>query len=206
MSTTATDIVIRKGSTFSKVIRWAAEPLIYKPITGITKAAPPVITATGHGVPNGWRVAVASVIGMRDINGKSLTKGGVPFDSEFHKATVLTANTLSLNDVNALDFTAYTSGGTLVYFTPVDLNGYTARMQIRLTEVAADPALVSLTTENGGIAIDNTAKTITLTIAATATDDLTFLAGVYDLELISSTGVVTPLLKGNVTVEAEVTR
>jgi hypothetical protein len=57
-----------------------------------------------------------------------------------------------------------------------------------------------------GIALDDTVKTILLTISATDTAALTFLAGVYDLELVSGSGVVTQILKGNITVDTEVTR
>ena len=49
------DLSIIQGDTFSQIIRWETEPIVYSPITGITQAAPAVITATSHGVPNGWR-------------------------------------------------------------------------------------------------------------------------------------------------------
>ena len=205
MSCASQDFVIQKGKTFSRILRWESLPLVYKAITGVTQAAPVVITAAGHGVPDGWRVAVVSVQGMRDLNAKVLSKGAVPGASEFHKATVLTSATLALNDVNSLEFTAYTSGGTVIYYTPVDLASYTARMQIRNTETAAT-ILFSLTTEDSRIAIDNTAKTITLTISAVDTAAITFAAGVFDLELVSPSGVVTQLLKGNIVVEEEITK
>lgn len=85
----------------------------------------------------------------------------------------------------------------------MDLTGYTARLAVK--DKIGGTVLLSLTTENGGIAIDNVAKTITLTIAATATDDFTWTRGVYDLELISPAGVVTALISGKVTVTKEVT-
>lgn len=201
MTCASQDLVIRKGATFSVVIRWESPPYIYKAITAITKAAPVRITATGHGVPDGWRVAVMSAGGMRQINAKN----NPPRENEFRPATVVDANTVDLNEVNSLDFNAYTSGGTLIYRTPVDLTGATARMQIRDTAESED-ILFSLTTENGRIIIDNTAKTITLKILAVDTDDLPFLTGVYDLEFVAADATVTALLQGTVTVEAEVTR
>ena len=54
-------------------------------------------------------------------------------------------------------------------------------------------------------ATDNAAKTITLTIEATATDDFAWTKGVYDLEMISATGKVTAILSGRVSVSKEVT-
>jgi len=174
---------------------------VYKAITGITTAAPARITSPAHGVPDGWSVAVVSVQGMRQINAKY----DPPRSNEFHKATVVDSNTVDLFDVNAAGFTAYASGGYLQYLTPVDLAGFTARMQIRLTAEAEDPPLVSLTSSSG-ITLNNTTKTITITISAADTADLDFAAGVFDLELISGSGVVTSLLQGTITVEDEVTR
>lgn len=87
----------------------------------------------------------------------------------------------------------------------VNLTGYTARMQIRPTAASATTTL-SLTTENGRIALGGAAGTITLTISAT--DSAAIAAGryVYDLELVSAGGIVTRLLQGIVTVSANVTR
>jgi hypothetical protein len=201
MSCATQDFTIVKGKTFSRVLRWESSPLVYKAITGITQAAPVVITAVGHGLPDGWRVAVTSVQGMREINAKVPGKGEVPLSSGFHKATVLSSSTISLNDVNSLEFSAYTSGGTLVYYTPVSLAGATARLQIRATEEAT-AVLLNLVSPTD-IVLDDTAKTITITISATVTAAFTFLTGVYELEITIS-GVVTQLLRGSVTVVEEV--
>ena len=61
-------ITIKKGKTFSRVLRPTAPPFIYRPITAITKAAPVGIKAVGHGLVNGQYVAVVSVKGMAEIN------------------------------------------------------------------------------------------------------------------------------------------
>ena len=65
--------------------------------------------------------------------------------------------------------------------------------------------LLSLTTVNGGIVVDEAADKITLLISATDTAALTWSKGVYDLEMVSPGGVVSALLTGTVTVKAEVT-
>lgn len=85
----------------------------------------------------------------------------------------------------------------------VDLTGYTARMKIKHRTGA--PALETLTTENGKIALGGSDGTILLTLTATDTEDLEAAAAVYDLELVSPGGVVTRLLKGDVLIDAEVT-
>lgn len=87
----------------------------------------------------------------------------------------------------------------------VDLTGYTARMQIR--QSVRNPAvLVELTTENGGITLGGAAGTVDLLLTSTETAALTARAGVYDLELIDSEGIVTRLLQGAVEISPEVTR
>lgn len=87
---------------------------------------------------------------------------------------------------------------------PVNLTGYTARMHIRKTLSGTDP-MISLTTENGRIALDSSNGRITLTISATDTSNLT-VGGVYDLELVAPSGVVTRLIQGVVELSKEVTR
>ncbi len=65
--------------------------------------------------------------------------------------------------------------------------------------------LLSLTTENGGIVIDSVEKTITRNISAIDTAALTWVRGVYDMELVAPDGTVTPLGDGTVVVRREVT-
>lgn len=81
-------------------------------------------------------------------------------------------------------------------------------MHVRAT-VDASTTIIELTTANGRIALGNTVATkgqVTLTIAANTTTTLTPGLYVYDLELVSSTGVVDRILEGNFKVSAEVTR
>ena len=87
----------------------------------------------------------------------------------------------------------------------VNLTGYTARMQVRSTLESAT-SVVELTTANGRIALGGAAGTITLTISATDSAALTAGRGVYDLELVSGSGIVTRLLQGVATISRNVTR
>lgn len=89
--------------------------------------------------------------------------------------------------------------------TPVNLGGYTARMMARAT-VGAPTPFITLTTENGGIALGGALGTVTLNMSAAATAALTETAGVYDIELVSAGGVVTRFVQGNVIISREVTR
>lgn len=88
---------------------------------------------------------------------------------------------------------------------PINLTGYTARMQVR--RKYNDPtALLNFTTENGAIVLGGSAGTIQVTGLATLTDDLPAKPAVYDLELVSAGGVVTRLVQGSVTITPEVTK
>jgi hypothetical protein len=253
------DFVVPKGKTFTRVFRWSAPPIVYKAITGITQAAPAVVTSAAHGVVDGWPVAIVSVKGMTEINAKSAP----PTSTDYHKATYVSSSQIELNDVNASEYKAYTSGGYVQYNTPVDLGGYTARMAIRdkkgspraylwktnVTYVSGDYVVLidsaktvlqcttggtsgvsaptgpgvdgSVTwalassftgsrelvklTDASGITINNSTKTITVTISATDTAAFEWKKGVFDLEMVSAGGVVDCIAEGAITVTDEVT-
>lgn len=186
---------IYQGATFNEVLRWESSVKVYKTITATTKAAPLVVTAIAHEVPVEWRVKFTNILGMTDLNS----------DTEYHQVSEVTANTITINSINALGYKAYISGGVVEYNKPIDMTGYTARMQVR-TKITDTLTILELTTENGGITINNTTKTITLVITAIATALLTFSTAVYSLELISSGGQVTPLVSGSMSLVKEVTR
>lgn len=88
--------------------------------------------------------------------------------------------------------------------SPIDLSGYSARMQVR-TSYEAEETLVSLTSAGGDIVLGGALGTIAITIAASVTQGLQIDEAVYDLELVNGL-TVTRLLQGKATVSREVTR
>ncbi len=88
--------------------------------------------------------------------------------------------------------------------TPYVLTNYTARMHIR-REITDANILINLTTENGGLTINETAGTIDIYISDEVTSTLT-RDGVYDLEIASSFGEVFRVIQGVVRLNLEVTR
>ncbi len=90
---------------------------------------------------------------------------------------------------------------------PIDLTGYSARMQCRKT-INSDTPFLDLSSGNGDITLGGVLGTIAIVGSATDTAaiDDSIKTGVYDVELESSTGVVTRLIEGQVDVRAEVTR
>lgn len=192
------EILIQKGKTFSLVVRWETEPIVRKAITAISFATgAPRLTVTNHGIPDGWRGAIYGVKGPKQINAQN----SPPRSSDYYPLTVVDANTIELNTVTPVDdagndWAAYVSGGFIQFYTPQSLAGYTARMDIKdkvggtvwaSSEVADTPYDII------DIALDDVTKTITLTIDAVDTAALTVKRGVTDLELVSSTGVVSKL-------------
>lgn len=193
-----TDLTIIQGKTFNRVLRLSALPYVYKAISAISKTGPVSITANGHGILDGMRAAVVSVVGMTQINATNTPLRS----SDFHKATVVDPNTITFNDINSAGFSTYVSGGYLQYLTPVSLAAATARMSIK--DAIGGTELLRLDTTNSRITVNDTTKTITLTIDAVTTAGLVWTSGVYDLEMVQGT-TVTLLLSGNVTVLPEVT-
>jgi len=70
-------------------------------ITAITKANPAVVTAAAHGLSNGDRVFIKSVVGMTEINNLEFTVANK------------TTDTFELSGINSSSFTTYSSGGTV---------------------------------------------------------------------------------------------
>ena len=203
-----TDFNIRQGSTFSRVLRWESSTVVYAPITAIAQSAPVRITSVAHGIPDGWRVAVQSVQGMKQLNALNTP----PKSKDYHAATVVDASTVSFNDTNALGYSAYVSGGVLVYNLPVDMTSYTARLYLK-NKITDTTSVLQLTTENGGITIDNVRKTITLSITSTQSAALAVGSYVYGMEMVIATlitgvagEIVTPLIDGVFIVSAEVVK
>ena len=89
--------------------------------------------------------------------------------------------------------------------TPVNLTGFTGRMQARAS-IDNPVAVVTLTTENGGIILSPTQGEIQLFISALATSQMVDRKLVYDIELQSPAGEVTRVAMGTIDVSKEVTR
>lgn len=189
---------IYQGTTFEQDLRWESETKVYVPIIGITKAAPVQITVADPQLlpPLGWRVRVTNVIGMKEIN--------MP-EGQYELVSSLGYDLVELNQINSLAYSTYTSGGVLEYNMPVPFNGYSARMHIR-RKLSDSEIILSLTTENGGIRLNNALKTITIYITPAQTALLNFTQAVYDLELVSGSGSVQRFAEGNLLLRQEVTR
>jgi len=95
-------------------------------ITAITQANPAVVTSVAHGFATGDMIMIASVAGMTALNDR------------LYPITALTADTFSLDGVDATALPAYTSSGTATRGA-----FYAAKTAARMRDFTAGNALAS---------------------------------------------------------------
>lgn len=90
---------------------------------------------------------------------------------------------------------------------PVDLTGYTAKMEIRKEKDKTSAKIITLTDSGGGIDINGTEGEVTPIIDASETAELGFLWAWYDLQLTppDNSEAVKRLVQGRVEFDKSVT-
>lgn len=90
---------------------------------------------------------------------------------------------------------------------PIDLTGYTAKLQVKDPGAIgeSDTVLLEASTSNGRIILGGATGTIRVLIPAVTTSALEWTRGVYDLFLIGPAST-TKLLAGTVAVEPSITQ
>jgi hypothetical protein len=88
---------------------------------------------------------------------------------------------------------------------PVDLTGYSSRLQVREYYYSENP-LLDLYSPDGGMTINAASGIVDLFIHASVTSQIPAGTFVYDLELESSGGEVNRIIEGSFIVTPEVTR
>lgn len=190
----AYNFTIHSGATFNPRLKYSQPHLVVKTITGITKSGQAVVTCT-HSLSVDWPVWVSGVAGMVQINH---TAEDLQRPSKSYQGYYVDATSMRLN-VDSSRFSAYTSGGELLYHPPVDLTGYTATMTIK--DVVGGTTLLTLT-EASGITLGTTDGVIDLLISGAVTGAWTWTTAVYDLDLTDTAGVITNLSTGSILVES----
>ena len=87
---------------------------------------------------------------------------------------------------------------------PVNLTGYTARMQVR-PRAGSGYAYLSLTSPDGGLTLGGSAGTITILVDGSITSAIPAGNYVYDLEVVNGE-YVDKVIGGDFVISAEVTR
>ena len=176
-------IEIRKGSAENIPIRIESSAWAYAGITAIAQSAPLRVTAPAHGIPDGWRVAIANVKAVGDF----AAQNNPPKDSDLHPVTVADADTIEFNAINGAAFRAHTSGGQLAWRLPIDLGQYeSARMNVR--DKVGGALLASYTTGTGELEIDGANTALWLRLSEEQTIALGNRSRVFDIELIRYNG------------------
>lgn len=194
---------IRKGKTYAHVLRWGMEPFVYAPITGISKTAPMVVDAPAHGLVDGWPAAIVSVLGMTEANA-SKEPPALPAPKDYHQSTVVDADTVEFNRINAAGFKAYKSGGYLQYYTPGNLVGATPRMVVwdkpgGSIIASSDPAHVTAGAAELELDVDLALNTIVFTFTDEVTSAITQSSATFEAEITDAAGATHYLDDGEIT-------
>jgi len=88
--------------------------------------------------------------------------------------------------------------------SPINLTGYTARMQVR-PRATSGYAYLTLTSPSGGLTLGGTTGTITILVDGSVTSAIPAGDYVYDLEVVNG-AYVDKVMGGDFTLSAEVTR
>lgn len=196
------DITIRRGSTFRWVIRVEQPKVVYVPITAIDKTAPVRLHAVAHGLTSGRRFLVTGAKGLTALNAKN----SPPRATDYHKASVVDADTIEVNSINAANAAAYTGGGMIQYNAPLDMTGYEIRMQARASE-KSEVVVFAASTTDGKIVMQPDGMSAVLTLSDTLTSAITASSAVYDVEFVAPDGSIPFVMpQAKITFEGEVTR
>lgn len=208
-------IKIKRGATVAQPFRVESGVLGYAAITTISRTAPVAIEATAHGIPDNWRAAVMNAVGLTEMNTENGAEGKPPKDSEMHIVTVVDANNITMNAVNAAGFRrAHTAGtGHLAYYTPVDLSVYTGaimevknkvdgtRLALFATPGTLSAPLVDIV--DGALEIDDANDAVWLRMTDEESELLDFKRGVFDIKLLRSSGEFDFICTSDSTIEVE---
>lgn len=176
---------VRKGASVDIPLRIETGTLSFVEISAMSKSAPLMVTAPGHGIPDGWYVAIIDAKGMTELNAENSNSIR---DSEFHRVTWIDADTIEFDYISSARFKTYTSGGYLAFYAPMDLSGYTSgRMDVK-TRVGGD-LMLALNTVDGTLEIEEETSTVWIRLADDALDDVSAKDYVFDIELLTATGV-----------------
>ena len=186
------NMTLYQGSTFRQTLRWAQPTPVAAQISTLTGSLPvQITTAAPHNLPAGeWPVIINSRCGRLPSTPVMATNTG--------------ASTLTV-PLSTVGLPPWRGPGEIVYNPPVDMTGWTGRLQARASIGDANPPLLDLTTANGGVVV-NPLGLVEVIIPAADTAAVVWTTAVYDLEVESPAGDVYRLVEGELKVSPEVTR
>lgn len=167
--------------------RWGAPPFIYTPVT-VLQLTPLRFTATAHGIPDQWPVAIPDLPSLQKLQAVTWPPG--PCDITPIRS--IDANTLEFNlvDASRINAAAATTTGNIAYQTPVNLTGFTGSFVVS-SAFGVTPPLLTV-----AAVVDNTGKTVVVSLTGAQTAALAGTNNVFSLLMTSPTNVVTWLDSG----------
>ena len=98
-STCIASICLDAQNEYGRFSDYQTGDLIAKPVTGVTKANPGVVTCAGHGYANGQKVKFGDITSMTELNGN------------VYEVANATTDTFELSATDTTGFTTFTAGG-----------------------------------------------------------------------------------------------
>jgi hypothetical protein len=173
---TGLTIEFSAGESLDIAIRQEQATLAYKTISGMSQTAPLRVTATGHGLPNGWRAGVQNAKGANQFN--------VPWnrirDADLQRIKFIDANTVEFPAINAAAWPAWTSGGQLVFYPPLDLSIYT-KAELIITNPESQTETI-FSSADGKLEIDTATASIWIRLPADTSAE--FFPGEWPVQLL----------------------
>jgi hypothetical protein len=187
-------IHIEQGADFDHTFQWFGGGKFIAPIENVELGYPTIITVTGHLLNDvsPTPVIISGVDGCEDLNS---------VDTGIEPATRMSDDIFSLPVSSVGD--AWIEGtGELTYFMPTDLTDFTGVLNIRKNWYSST-ILHTISTALGTMTLGVDDGSIRIQISAAATTLLTFVGGVYDVDLTGG-GVVTRVFRGPVTLHRNI--
>ncbi|MBK8643822.1 MAG: hypothetical protein IPN15_16955, partial [Saprospiraceae bacterium] len=156
-------MIIRRGTTLQWVIRVEQPVAVYVPISAIDNTAPARIHATAHGLYDGQRFCDRGRKSVDFAQCKILPAEGIRL---LQVCLCHFDDTIDINEINAINLPAYTSGGAIRYNTPFNLTGYGIFMQARPSERSDTVLFEARQQLDGGIVIAVDGLSALVTVAA----------------------------------------
>lgn len=196
------ELKVRRGSTVRLPIRVMTGELAWREISAISQTAPVRVTVPLHDMPSLWPCGIVGVQGMRQMNSP------LPLDiKSFRSGIVIDENTIEFNEINAAVWPAYTMGGHLAYYKPLDLSEFTeARMALKAS-VDATEKLAEYTSTSGQLVISSANDMLELRLSDVNTKALLLAKYVFDIELVKADLSVRAICSADstITVTPEIT-
>jgi hypothetical protein len=192
-SATPTKLICQQGATFTRTMTWSIDEVAVN-ITNYTAAMQ--VRASYS--------STSAVLSLVSTAGAAKVISSATVSSNIATVTTATAHGLTSGSTISL-FNLTASSGSVKYIVLSTPTPTTFTIAYTATNGALALGTSPTSTLNAGITLGGAAGTIVVTIDADYTSKLTSGNYVYDLELTSSSNVVTRLLEGQFTVTPEVT-